>query len=159
MASFFVHGHSIAYDKSDSAKLALFDFYHITHWTPLDVQLSDLRILQNKLKGFGKMAHKKQFVLNNLTDDELLELDRNYPDVTEIDLNLGKAITEHDFTFAIQLDKNGSYICYGNQSDYAVSARSIHALDAVVIVLHKIKTCDYNLASKATAAAQAFRRG
>lgn len=92
-------------------------------------------------------SNQKTFVMNNLTDEQLKALDDDYPKFDAVSDTLEKAIDEHDVSIALRAQKDGGFVAYVNQGNYAVSGRSGGAWDALVVALFKLTSLGYDLSS------------
>lgn len=115
-------------------------------WFPQDMSDLDCRKLNRRYsnKGLDDMTKQTTFVMNNLTKEQLKNLDTEYPTIGQVDSLVCQAV-EKGFNFAIRANKDGGYIVFANQENFTTVGRSSSPYDALVIATYKAALCDFNL--------------
>lgn len=129
---------------------------HKAHLT----KLANKWLYNNNMKRMHKLMNKQTiWVLNNLNELQMAELDANYPDAERLDSMLEEAC-QNDITFAIKYDYKGMcHIAFANQGEYACSGRSDSVLDALIIVTYKVVVANFDLSSQVLESKPKFKRG
>ena len=158
-ASLLAYENMLALGRKSFQKFLAYDLELRLFWMPQDLVNHHLRLMRNILNlEVNVMAVKRStFVYNNLSKEELKKLDTNYPDADAVENQLAGAIIA-GCQFHIQADRDGGYIVFCNQGNYATTGRSGSVLDALVVALFKFGQCGGDLSSAAQEQAQT-RRG